>query len=451
MVVPGGTGDLPTTDDGSAPVGPSSVASTLLTFGTNVAVAVLSLANVLVVSRALGPDGRGDVAFLTTVSFLTSNLAMLGVQEANANFAARHPLHRRALATNSVVLAVVFGGVAAVVLGVVFHFFPRVGPEETHRAVALALVALPMLVLHDYLEYLARAQYGYRVANIAWLCAPVTNVAVNGALAAAGILTVPRAFATWVAGWTLSTALLAWWVAARSSGFGRPDRRLARETTGFGLKTHGGRVMTLGNYRLDQWLLGAIAGDRQLGLYSVAVAWSEVLFFLPTALALAQRPDLVRSSPRDAAWKAAIAFRLGLVATAAMGLAMVGLAPFLCVTIFGSSFAPSVEMLRILVPGALGMVALKVFQNALNAQGMPLRAAVGVAAAFVGTIALDVALIPAHGGVGASVASTIAYVAGGVVIGAIFVRSLGARPFDLVPHRSDVPWTVQKLRAAFSR
>jgi O-antigen/teichoic acid export membrane protein len=451
MVVPGGTGDLPTTDDGAPGGGSSSVASTVLTFGTNLAVAVLSLANVLVVSRALGPDGRGDVAFLTTVSFLTSNLAMLGVQEANANFAARHAERRRALASNSVVLAVLFGGAAALVLALVFHYFPRVGPEETHRAVALALAALPMLVLHDYLEYLARAEYGYWIANVAWLCAPITNVVVNGALAVAGVLTVPRAFGTWVAGWTLSTALLAWWLGTRSSGFGRPDPALAREATGFGLKTHGGRVMTLGNYRLDQWLLGAIAGDRQLGLYSVAVAWSEVLFFLPTALALAQRPDIVRSSPREAGRKAAIAFRLGFVATAAMGAAMIGLAPFLCVTIFGSGFAPSVEMLRILVPGALGMVALKVFQNALNAQGMPLRAAVGIAAAFAGTIALDVALIPDHGGVGASLASTIAYLAGGVVISAIFVRSLGARPVELVPHGSDVPWTVRKLRAAFSR
>ena len=54
--------------------------------------------------------------------------------------------------------------------------------------------------------------------------------------------------------------------------------------------------MLLGNYRLDQWFVGAIAGSRELGLYSVAVAWAEALWYLPTALASVQRPDLVRAA-----------------------------------------------------------------------------------------------------------------------------------------------------------
>jgi O-antigen/teichoic acid export membrane protein len=47
---------------------PSFVSSALFTFGTQIAVAVLSLVNVLIVARALGPTGRGQIALLTTIA-----------------------------------------------------------------------------------------------------------------------------------------------------------------------------------------------------------------------------------------------------------------------------------------------------------------------------------------------------------------------------------------------
>ena len=54
--------------------------------------------------------------------------------------------------------------------------------------------------------------------------------------------------------------------------------------------------MGVGNYRADQWIVGSIAGARELGLYSVAVAWAELLFYLPGVISLLQRPDLVRAT-----------------------------------------------------------------------------------------------------------------------------------------------------------
>jgi O-antigen/teichoic acid export membrane protein len=101
-------------------------------------------------------------------------------------------------------------------------------------------------------------------------------------------------------------------VARRSVGFGRPSPSLARGTLGFGLKSHIGRVMLLGNYRLDQWILGAIAGATQLGLYSVAVAFAEALFLLPTALSAVQRPELVRASEAEASAPHSVIFRASL-------------------------------------------------------------------------------------------------------------------------------------------
>jgi O-antigen/teichoic acid export membrane protein len=114
------------------------------------------------------------------------------------------------------------------------------------------------------------------------------------------------------------------------------------------------------------------------------------------------------------------------------------LAPFLCVVVLGESFRSSIPQLRILALGGPGIVALKLFGNALTAQRQPMRETAAIGFAFVAIVVLDIVLIPTHGGMGASIASTIAYTIGGVAAGVIFLRTLPGRARDLVPRMRDV-------------
>ena len=407
------------------------------TYGTNVLVAALSLVNVLIVARALGPSGRGEVAFLLTVAVVTSAVASLGVEQANANVAGVEPRARPALATNSLLLAVVLGGAAVAAVGTLIALLPAVGAESDPTARWVALGAIPVVVAGTCLGFLAQADYGYAAFNWAWLVPALIQVTVNGTLAAVDSLTVTSAVVAWSVGQALGSVLLVWYVAARLAGFGRPDAALALRSLGFGIKSHGGRVMAFANYRLDQWLVGALGGTRELGLYSVAVAWAEALFFLPTALSLVQRPDLVRSSRRDAAVSAAAVARIALAVTVVAAAALVVMAPVLCVVVFGDEFRGSVDDLRVLAFGALGIVLLKLLGNALVAQGRPLLSTAAIGVAFASIVVLDILLIPAHGGLGAAIASTVAYSAGGVAAALLFARALGGRLVDLVPRFSD--------------
>ena len=425
--------------------------SAVLTYGTNVGAAFLSLANVLIIARALGAEGRGHVAFLTAIAWLVGSMATLGVQEANANFAAAEPRLRRALATNSVLLSLVLGAASFCALLLLIAAFPAVGGESNPTLRLITFAIVPVIVLQTCLRFLAQADFAFGITNAAYLLAPVVNVAVNATFALSGILSVESAVAVWLAGQTLETALIGWYAARRLAGFGRPDLALARRSLRFGVQAHAGRVMQLGNYRLDQWMLGAIAGPRELGLYSVAVAWAEALWYLPTALAAVQRPSLVRAAREEAARLAAAVFRAAALVTAVLALAMVAAAPLLCVVVFGDEFRGSIDDLRVLAVGAFGMVALKLFGNALVARGLPVLQSVAIGTGFVCTVVLDILLIPPFGGLGAALASTLAYTAAGIAIGAIFLRTAGGRAADLVPRAGDVAWLVGLVRRRLRR
>src|SRR5215207_266969 len=426
---------------------PSFVSAVAGTYLTNAFVAGLSLANVLITARALGPEGRGGLAFMTTMAMLTATLASLGVEEANGNLAGTQPGLRRALATNSVVIALVVGCSASGLLLALIEVFPSVGGDSTPALRWIAMAAIPILVLQVYLQFLVRADYGFRATNLAALVGPVLSVLANGILVALDVITVETALATWVVAQGLGTLVLVWYVDRRLAGFGRPDFRLAGRAAGFGIKAHLGRVMKTGNYRLDQWILGAMAGSRELGLYSVAVAWSEALFYLPEALGMVLRPDVVRASHADAGSRVAVVFRAAILLSIPFVIVLIVAAPILCVTVFGDDFRGSVDDLRVLAPGAFGIVALKLLGNALTARGRPLLANVGVAVAFGVTVGLDVALIPALGGLGAATASTVAYTVGGLAGVAVFTHTMRVRLVALVPRRQDLVRLAVSLRA----
>src|SRR5207253_6139106 len=94
----------------------SVVSSTAATFLVNVLGAGMSLASVLVVSRVLGPTGRGEVVFLMAMTTLTSAFALVGMPDANVNFASAEPNTRASLATNSLALSLLAGWTVALIV-----------------------------------------------------------------------------------------------------------------------------------------------------------------------------------------------------------------------------------------------------------------------------------------------------------------------------------------------
>jgi O-antigen/teichoic acid export membrane protein len=191
-------------------------------------------------------------------------------------------------------------------------------------------------------------------------------------------------------------------------------------------------------------MLGAMVGPRELGLYSIAVAWAELLFYLPGVLVLVQRPDLVRATPAEAVRRTLRVCRVGFLLSGAAAAVILVIAPWLCAGVFGERFRGSIDDLRVLALGAFGIVAFELLRNALTAQRKPLLGSAAVGVAFVLTLVLDLLLIPRYGGLGAATATTIAYTCGGVAAGLIFARAMHARLGEMAPRLDDLHWLRRK-------
>jgi O-antigen/teichoic acid export membrane protein len=85
--------------------------------------------------------------------------------------------------------------------------------------------------------------------------------------------------------------------------------------------------------------------------------------------------------------------------TAASVLAAAVVVPPLLPLVFGAPFEASVRPFLLLLPGAIGFVAMGVFSNALVASSYPSLSSVAPLISFVLGVTLDILLIPPFGAI----------------------------------------------------
>jgi O-antigen/teichoic acid export membrane protein len=423
---------------------PPMFRAAIQTYGSYLAASAGGLVNVVLTARVLGASGRGEVAFLTSVTGMIAFLASLSAYEAMINISGARPAERPALAGAGVVLAGVLGTLGATAAWIVFWAIPTPAVPFNNADVLIAVSAIPISILQTNFLNLARASYDLGLASLGWISAPLATLALNVGFAAADGLTIRVAIMDWVAGLAVSAALVVTHV-GRSFGFATPSAPLLRQILGFGLRSHLGGVMLTGTYRLDTWMLGAYGSARDLGTYSVAIAWFDAMVHLSRAVSVTFRPDLLRASTADAGRQSARIFRICAILVLIIVGGTVLAAPLLCVTVFGPEFTDSVLDLRVLALGAFGLMALNIFGTTLVAQQRPILESIAHGVGFVVAIVLYVVMIPRFGAVGASFASAISYLICGVVALGLVHRTLGMPYRSLAPRSSDIAHLVRLL------
>ena len=405
----------------------------------------------LLIARALGPSGRGTVAFITVASMLVAWIARFGVGEATVVFFARRPPARPRLLANIALFAGTAGAVGAAAVCTVLALVPSLRPAGLGSAELAALgVSVIAVTFADAGYKFVLASSRFRLHARVTMTTSWMYAALIATLWAAFGLTPARAAFAWGSVHAVR-ALVLLSASALAVGVRAPDLSLFTDCLRFGVRAWVGSLADNLNFRVDQIIVALIASEATLGIYAVAVNAFEVLLYLPGGAATALLPLVAGSSEPMRGERTLHAFRSVAFVTSA-GLAVAALlGPFLLTLVFGSAYAGSVTPFLLLLPGALGAVLLAIFTNALVASSAPGLSSLGpLASLFVGVV-LDFALIPPFGASGAAAAASAAFFAGGVTAVLAYQTRDRFRWRDLVvPRRGDFD-IVRALFAALPR
>jgi len=201
--------------------------------------------------------------------------------------------------------------------------------------------------------------------------------------------------------------------------------------------------------KIDQLMIAEIIGNRELGIYSVAVRLSEVWYFFPVAIASSYFPSLIKlkvSSQKEYSKRLQWLCDWLLVVALLVSLVMSVIANPLISFLYGEAYSSAASVLSIHM-----WAAIIVFMRALFSKWIINESAYkfslithGVAAVL--NVILNVLLIPKFGAIGAAWATLLSYIVASYFI---LYCSKKTRPFFFVMSKSlFVPFTVIRLYRA---
>lgn len=164
------------------------------------------------------------------------------------------------------------------------------------------------------------------------------------------------------------------------------------------------------NYRVDQWMIRYQCGAADLALYSIAVAITELVFFIPDSFSNALFGKVL-NMPDDASEKEQIigmTVKACLYLSLAASLAGIAAAP-LVQFFYGGDYAGAVPCMRILLVGVSGAAVAKAIFPVFLAKGRGVTHLCVTFSVFLINLVLNGVLIPRYATSGAAAASTVAY------------------------------------------
>jgi O-antigen/teichoic acid export membrane protein len=160
-------------------------------------------------------------------------------------------------------------------------------------------------------------------------------------------------------------------------------------------------------------MLGLLSTDREVGLFAVGNQLASKLPQVALALSMGTMPVFARmdASNKEALWRKFLTIlRVNGLIFIPLGVFLITLSPLLVPLVFGEDYTDAVLPLQILTFWIV-MSAFNIYFNALlDYQGHANRRALNFSLTMVGTVVLNLLLIPRFGAVGAATSITISYI-----------------------------------------
>jgi PST family polysaccharide transporter len=163
--------------------------------------------------------------------------------------------------------------------------------------------------------------------------------------------------------------------------------------------------------RIDQVMLGQMADDKAVGVYSAAVRLSEIWYFVPMIIASSVFPSLVKSKElgeKEYLRRIQKYFDLNVLLAYVLAIPTSLLSPAIISFLYGDSYQGAGNIFTILIWGSLFVFMGVARHQVLITEGLLRFALISTVLGAIANIILNIWLIPVYSAVGAAIATLVA-------------------------------------------
>lgn len=388
-------------------------------FGSNILALVNAFLIDIILSRQLGPEGRGLYASILVVPLIVVSFALMGIRRSAVYHLGQKVYDENRTVSGVLSLLVISSVLAILISGIALLIMMPKGLTWGMAVVALLSIPVKLILIYSGGIYIGKEEF--RRSNLQVWLPQFYNLLgivlftilfrwdVTGAL-----------FSLFLSNLLVSLASLAYLKRNYTIRI-RYDKEVIGSLAKLGIVYALAVVVMQLNYRVDLLLLQKLSTLKEVGYYSLGVAISDKLWQLPSAIGLVVMSRSANTTDeyklnRDVARLLRLSFLLVLATALVLWLIIPWLLPFL----FGSRFAPSVTIVRWMLPGILMFVIVRILTGRFAGKGQPLILIGIFVPALILNIILNFFWIPPFGGVGAAWASNVSYTAGAIALLIVF-------------------------------
>ena len=360
------------------------------------------------VARYLGPEQFGALSFAIAFASLFGAIASLGLDGIVVRDIVLEPARSHEIISSVFVLKL-GGGLIAFLITLATIFVMRPAESQTHWLVgiiAAGMIFQSFDAIDLWFQSQVQSKYTVLAKNAAFVVIAVVRVILI--LHKAPLVAfASAALAEIVLG---ACGLVLFYFKRQVTFTWHPTLHIARKLIkeSWPLILSGLAVMIY--MRIDQIMLAQMQGDREVGIYSAALRFSEIWYFIPTVIVSSVMPVLTElrlKSTENYLQRLQQLFN-NLVKVAYMiAVPMTFMSKFLITMLYGSLYKPAGIILAIHIWAAVFVFLGVGMSPWIINEGLVRFSLVQTVCGAVINVALNVILIPKYGGVGAAISTLI--------------------------------------------
>ena len=379
------------------------------TFATKIALLILGIATSILITRSLGPAGRGTFAVAATIGAIGLQFGNLGLSTANTYFAAKDRSLLSKLLGNSLFVSFAGGTAGLVLTQGLSQVWPALLPIRG-MVLLLALAAVPFGLAALFTQNIllgiqdVRGYNKYDLLNAVITLCCILALTVTRHVSAAGVLSVSLAVGI------LSFTLMLRRCRSHFSGRLQGSPALLKSSIGYGIKFYLANFFAFLVLRSDMILVDNQLGKSEAGIYSIAITLANLIAILPGVVGSILFPRMSASDDPAAKWRETQRALLGVgaITGAAALVSAIFAAPFTRIA-YGPDFVSAVPAYLWLLPGTLFLGLNSALSAYVGSVQIPWRLVGIYVATFLLNLALNLLFLRRYGIVAASVNSSVCY------------------------------------------
>lgn len=428
-----------------------SLGSVIQIFASNVFILGLNVLTGIIISRYLGPDGRGQQAAMIMWPSFFAYILSLGIPSSLVYYMKKRNAVPGSLYITSLYMGLILGCVAIALGSIIIPLWMQGYAKENIDFAVWALIMSPIGILGTINVAALQSRGEYHLYNFARYAPVVSTLIILCGLVITGHVTP---FYTSIA-YLLPILPVTAWITIRlvlKYGVRQKSKiKSSKKLLSYGIRSYGTDVAGTFSGYIDQILVVGLLSPGSLGLYVVSLNLSKILNTIQGAITSVLFPKAAGLEQSEALKLTFKVYRISTIITIIVGAGIFLVAPYLLIILYGKSFVEAIPVFRILIFQTAVTSISWILSQGFMSIGKPGT----VTIMRVMTLALNVILlnilIPPLGIEGAAISLLSASLIELIVVFMIYTTRHRVKMKEWIVSKNDVIWLLQRIRSQYKR